>query len=45
MLSDDFLDTARRLAAGATEGDWRSAVSRAYYSLFHRIRDVCLAHG
>jgi len=35
MLSDDFLDTARRLAAGTTQGDWRSAISRAYYACFH----------
>lgn len=27
MLWSEFLDSDERLAAGATEGDWRSAVS------------------
>jgi len=39
MSWDAFLDTARRLVAGATEGDWRSAISRAYYAVFHFFRD------
>jgi uncharacterized protein (UPF0332 family) len=30
-----FLDVADELAAGPTEGHWRSAVSRAYYAAFH----------
>ncbi|MFO0927133.1 MAG: HEPN domain-containing protein [Gemmataceae bacterium] len=29
---------AARLAAGATEAEWRSAVSRAYYATFHVAR-------
>jgi uncharacterized protein (UPF0332 family) len=45
MLSDEFLETARRLASGTTEGDWRSAISRAYYSVFHFARDLCETHG
>jgi uncharacterized protein (UPF0332 family) len=34
----DFLVLAARLAAGATEADWRSTVSRAYYAGFHVAR-------
>src|SRR5206468_1835863 len=32
--------TARRLAGGSDESDWRSAVSRAYYAAFHTARDL-----
>jgi uncharacterized protein (UPF0332 family) len=34
----DFLSLAARLAADATEADWRTAVSRAYYAAFHVAR-------
>ncbi len=34
----DFLSLAVRLAAGTTEADWRTGVSRAYYSAFHVAR-------
>jgi len=34
----DFLPLAARLAAGTTEADWRTAVSRAYYAAFHVAR-------
>jgi hypothetical protein len=34
----DFLLLAARLAAGNTEADWRTAVSRAYYAVFHVAR-------
>ena len=34
----DFLLLATRLAAGTTEADWRTAVSRAYYAAFHIAR-------
>lgn len=34
----DFLALAGRLAAGTTEADWRTAVSRAYYAAFHVAR-------
>jgi uncharacterized protein (UPF0332 family) len=34
----DFLPLAARLAAGASEADWRTAVSRAYYAAFHVAR-------
>jgi uncharacterized protein (UPF0332 family) len=36
----DFLSLAARLAAGATEADWRNAVSRAYYAAFHVARQL-----
>lgn len=36
----DFLPLATRLAAGATEADWRTAVSRAYYAAFHVARQL-----
>jgi uncharacterized protein (UPF0332 family) len=42
---NEFLSTAYRLASGATEGDWRSAVSRAYYAVFHRFREWLYRHG
>ncbi len=31
----DFLAVASNLAAGDEEAEWRSAVSRAYYAVFH----------
>jgi hypothetical protein len=40
-----FLDPASRLATGATEGDWRSTVSRAYYSVFHFFLDWLQSNG
>ena len=45
MRWDDFLDTAGRLARGATEGDWRSGISRAYYAVFHYFREFFGANG
>ena len=45
MLWDGFQDTADRLAHGVTEGDWRSAVSRSYYAVFHYFRTFLLSHG
>jgi uncharacterized protein (UPF0332 family) len=45
MQWDGFQDTADRLAQGATEGDWRSATSRSYYSIFHSFRTFLLSHG
>ena len=45
MQWDEFLHTANRLAHGPTEGDWRSAVSRGYYAVFHFFREFLLAHG
>jgi uncharacterized protein (UPF0332 family) len=45
MLWSDFQNTADRLAAGGTEGDWRSAVSRSYYGAFHYFRTLFLTHG
>ena len=34
----DFLLLASRLAAGTTEADWRTGISRAYYAAFHLAR-------
>ncbi|MFO0964747.1 MAG: HEPN domain-containing protein [Gemmataceae bacterium] len=34
----DFIWLAGRLASAATEAEWRSAVSRAYYAAFHVAR-------
>jgi uncharacterized protein (UPF0332 family) len=45
MNAREFLDTAERLAQGLTEGDWRSAISRAYYFVFHEFGDFFLARG
>jgi uncharacterized protein (UPF0332 family) len=36
----DFLSLAARVAADATEAEWRTAVSRAYYAAFHVARQV-----
>lgn len=41
----EFQDAAERLAEGATEGDWRSAVSRAYYAVFHRFHEFLSSNG
>src|SRR5437899_2006118 len=38
MDGADFLHVADALATGATEADWRSAISRAYYAAFHVAR-------
>ena len=43
MNGRDFLDTARHLAGRNGEADRRSAVSRAYYAVFHAARDLLTA--
>jgi len=45
MQGQDFLLTAERLAKGLLESDWRSAVSRAYYAVFHHLRQFLLQQG
>jgi hypothetical protein len=45
MRWSDFQDTAKRLAQGPTEGDWRSALSRGYYAFFHYFREFLLSLG
>jgi len=45
MLWSDFRDSAERLAQGATEGDWRSAISRAYYAVFHFFHQFLQSNG
>ncbi len=36
----DFLGLGLRLATGAIEAEWRTAVSRAYYATFHVARHL-----
>lgn len=45
MYPSEFLDCAARFSLGTTEGDWRSAISRAYYAAFHHFREFFLSHG
>jgi uncharacterized protein (UPF0332 family) len=45
MKPGEFLDCATRLAQGAAESDWRSAISRAYYAVFHHFRELFVGHG
>src|SRR5438876_55592 len=45
MQWGEFQDTAERLAHAATEGDWRSAISRGYYAVFHFFREFLAANG
>ena len=45
MNWDDFLDTANRLVSGDREGDWRSAISRSYYCVFHFFADFFKTYG
>src|SRR5437899_834592 len=40
MNGRDFLSLARELVAGATEAEWRTAVSRGYYAAFHLAREL-----
>lgn len=42
MTGHDFLPLATRLAAGVTEADWRTAISRACYAAFHVARQLLL---
>jgi uncharacterized protein (UPF0332 family) len=39
MNPEDFLDTAATLLLNTRESDYRSAVSRAYYAVYHIRRD------
>jgi uncharacterized protein (UPF0332 family) len=41
----DYLALAMTLAAGSTEAEGRSAVSRAYYAAFHVARELLLDLG
>jgi uncharacterized protein (UPF0332 family) len=40
MSPRDFLDLAAALITGAHEAEWRSAVSRGYYAVFHVARTL-----
>jgi uncharacterized protein (UPF0332 family) len=41
----DYLPLAASLANGTSEAEWRSAVSRAYYSAFHVASDLLRSLG
>ena len=45
MDGREFLAVARELAAGATEGHWRTATGRAYYGLFLEAREALRRWG
>jgi uncharacterized protein (UPF0332 family) len=45
MQGIEFLATAESLSLGSRESDWRSAISRAYYAVFHQFREFFLGHG
>src|SRR5581483_5250930 len=45
MKGRDFLRVARILVAAATEEEWRTAVSRAYYAAFHVARTLLVDFG
>jgi uncharacterized protein (UPF0332 family) len=38
MNADEFLELAGEWCTGTREGEWRSAVSRAYFAVFHIAR-------
>lgn len=38
IRAKEFLTLAETWVEGATEAEWRSAVSRAYYAAFHEAR-------
>jgi uncharacterized protein (UPF0332 family) len=40
MNGREFLEVAADLSSGEREGDWRSAISRAYYGCFHVARQL-----
>jgi uncharacterized protein (UPF0332 family) len=40
MNPHEFLDLAAEWSTGPSEGEWRSAVSRAYYAAFHVAQDL-----
>ena len=41
----DYFALAVTLAAGSSEAEWRTAVSRAYYAAFHVARELFLSLG
>lgn len=45
MSPKEFLVIAQRLANEPTEAAWRTAVSRAYYSIFHECREQLAVWG
>ena len=45
MNPDQFITLASELASGTTEAHYRSAISRAYYGVFHTARRLLLDMG
>lgn len=45
VTSNDLLETARELATGTREVDFRNAASRAYYAAYHRCRPIAKGLG
>src|SRR5712671_665398 len=45
MDGSEFLEVAWDLVTGEREADWRSAVSRAYYAVFHVARRLLFQCG
>lgn len=45
MDPHEFLDVANALTVGTCQGEWRSAVSRAYYAAFHLGRNILANAG
>jgi uncharacterized protein (UPF0332 family) len=45
MIPNDFIDLAARLSASASEAEFRTSVSRAYYGTFHAAIQVLVEAG
>lgn len=45
MLGREFLEAAERYVQNATEADWRTGISRAYYGVFRMLGELFQAHG
>ncbi len=45
MDETGFLALADELSTGSRQADWRSAISRAYYAAFHKVRGILLQGG
>lgn len=45
MDETGFLELADELSTGARQADWRTAISRAYYSVFHKARTLLRQGG
>jgi uncharacterized protein (UPF0332 family) len=45
ILPDEFLTLAETWVPGQSEGEWRSAISRAYFAAFHVATDLLTGIG